>query len=168
MPIVQFFSSILLTHIIVLLIYLQWKITNSLTPLWSLHHRFYFPLEIYNGPMLRKRGERMVTKEEPSQETESKCFIFIFDGFLQLNHQSLDHFSLFQFKNVIRKPSFNHLTLFYVFSSPSQRWKRSKERERERAWKGRWLIKRVLHHRKGFFFLLLHLQNSYASRALFN
>lgn len=79
----------------------------------------------------KKRWESS-NKEEPSEETESKCFIFIFDGFLQLNHQSLDHFSLFQFKNVIRKPSFNHLTLFYVFFSPSRRWKRSKEEETER------------------------------------
>lgn len=154
----------------------EW-ITNSLTPLWSLHHRLYFPLEIdgpsTTGSALEKKRWESGNKGEPSEETESKCFIFIFDGFLltKSTSQSLDHFSLFQFKNVIRKPSFNHLTLFYVFFVSLSTMKKKqgrRERERERGWKGRWLIKRVLHHRKGFFFLLLHLQNSYASRALFN
>lgn len=118
----------------------EW-ITNSLTPLWSLHHRSYFPLEIdgpsTTGSALEKKRWESDNKGEPSEETESKCFIFIFDGFLltKPTSQSLDHFSLFQFKNVIRKPSFNHLTLFYVFFvslSNDEKEARKKKRERER------------------------------------
>lgn len=118
----------------------EW-ITNSLTPLWSLHHRLYFPLEIdgpsTTGSALEKKRWESGNKGEPSEETESKCFIFIFDGFLltKPTSQSLDHFSLFQFKNVIRKPSFNHLTLFYVFFvslSNDEKEARKKKRERER------------------------------------
>lgn len=116
----------------------EW-ITNSLTPLWSLHHRSYFPLEIdgpsTTGSALEKKRWESGNKGEPSEETESKCFIFIFDGFLltKPTSQSLDHFSLFQFKNVIRKPSFNHLTLFYVFFvSLSTMKKKQGRRERER------------------------------------
>lgn len=116
----------------------EW-ITNSLTPLWSLHHRLYFPLEIdgpsTTGSALEKKRWESGNKGEPSEETESKCFIFIFDGFLltKPTSQSLDHFSLFQFKNVIRKPSFNHLTLFYVFFvSLSTMKKKQGRRERER------------------------------------
>lgn len=118
----------------------EW-ITNSLTPLWSLHHRSYFPLEIdgpsTTGSALEKKRWESGNKGEPSEETESKCFIFIFDGFLltKPTSQSLDHFSLFQFKNVIRKPSFNHLTLFYVFFvslSNDEKEARKKKRERER------------------------------------
>lgn len=116
----------------------EW-ITNSLTPLWSLHHRLYFPLEIdgpsTTGSALEKKRWESGNKGEPSEETESKCFIFIFDGFLltKSTSQSLDHFSLFQFKNVIRKPSFNHLTLFYVFFvSLSTMKKKQGRRERER------------------------------------